>query len=281
VLDIRPLDLHAALHESRTILLTLLGSDIRVESQPSAARSWIRSDLPQIEQVIVNLAINARDAMPGGGQLTISTRNTSDPPPTLPAGSAATPDWVVLDVADTGQGMSRQVLSQIFEPFFTTKPAGKGTGLGLATVYGIVRQSGGYIHVDSTPGQGSCFSLYFPTIAPALPSETPATDSAPGRQPVSATLLLVDDESSLRHAIAEILRESGYTVLEAADAASALEIAREHPGAIDLLVTDVVMPGMRGPELHHNILEMQPHIQVLFISGYAADLPETDRKSVV
>lgn len=275
ILDIRPMDLHAALHESRTILLTLLGSDIRVDLQPSAARSWIRSDLSQIEQVIVNLAINARDAMPSGGQLTISTRNTADPPPTLPAGSVATSDWTVLDVADNGQGMTRQVLAQIFEPFFTTKPAGKGTGLGLATVYGIVRQSGGYIHVESAPGKGSCFSLYFPTIVPPQPAEPPVHGPTVSRSTVSATLLLVDDEASLRHAIGEILRDSGYTVLEAADSQSALHLAREHPGAIDLLVTDVVMPGMRGPELHRNILASQPRIQVLFISGYAEDLPET------
>ena len=275
ILDIRPMDLHAALHESRTILLTLLGSDIRVDLQSAATRSWIRSDLSQIEQVIVNLAINARDAMPSGGQLTISTRNTADPPPTLPAGSATIPDWVVLDVADNGQGMSRQVLSQIFEPFFTTKPAGKGTGLGLATVYGIVRQSGGHIHVNSTPGKGSCFSLYFPAIAAAELPESPVERPNAARPNVAATLLLVDDEAPLRHAIGEILRDSGYTVLEAADSQSALAIAREHPGAIDLLVTDVVMPGMRGPELHRHVRELQPRIQVLFISGYAEDLPET------
>jgi len=275
VLDIRPMDLHAALREAVTMLPALLGADIEIDIRTRAERPWLRSDSSQIEQVLINLAVNARDAMPRGGRLTIATENSLQPPPSAPAAAASIADWLILRVEDHGHGMTRLVLSHIFEPFFTTKPAGKGTGLGLSTVYGIVRQSGGYIHVQSEPDKGTRFALYFPTIASPQPSapSPPRPPSLPASD--KATLLLVDDESALRHAIGEILRESGYTVLDAPSSQAALDIAREHAGAIDILVTDVVMPGLRGPELHQRILEVQPHIQVLFMSGYAEGLPET------
>ena len=274
VLDLRPMDLHAALRECESMLPTVLGADIEINIRARARHSWLRSDPAQIEQVLINLAVNARDAMPRGGRLLIVTENSLQPPPSAPA-AAATADWLILRVEDKGHGMTAQVLAHIFEPFFTTKPAGKGTGLGLSTVYGIVRQSGGYIYVQSEPGKGTSFALYFPAIeAPQPVAPSPAKlPSLPSSN--KATLLLVDDEPALRHAIGEILRESGYTVLDAPSAHAALDIAREHPGAIDLLVTDVVMPGLRGPELHQRLLEIQPRIQVLFMSGYAEGLPET------
>jgi len=171
--------------------------------------------------------------------------------------------------------MDSQTLAHIFEPFFTTKPSGKGTGLGLATVYGIVRQSGGYIDVESAPGQGARFLLHFPVTERPAQETQGLSRPSPAKARADAKLLLVDDEAALRHALAEILPDSGYGVLEAPSSQDALQIARDYPGAIDLLVTDVVMPGLRGPELYRRILALQPRIRVLFMSGYAEDLPET------
>jgi len=274
VLDIQPMDLHAALSEAKSMLAHVLPSSIELEFTPLAARSWVRSDLPQIVQVILNLSNNSRDAMPAGGRLTISTRNTEKPPVLAPPAAAETADWVVLEVRDTGIGMDKKTLPQIFEPFFTTKPVGKGTGLGLSTVYGVVRQGGGHIDVHSEPGQGAFFELYFPVIAVPVPSpESQFADSEDALRD-SATILLVDDESALVHAIGEFLRESGYIVLDAFTSQDALDLAKEYPGTIDLLVSDVVMPGLRGPDLHRQILEFQPGIQVLFMSGYAEGLAE-------
>jgi PAS domain S-box-containing protein len=274
VLDIQPMDLHAALSEAKSMLAHVLPSSVELEFTPLAACSWIRSDLPQIVQVILNLSNNSRDAMPAGGRLTISTRNAEKPPALAPTAAAEIADWVVLEVRDTGIGMDKKTLPQIFEPFFTTKPVGKGTGLGLSTVYGVARQSGGYIDVHSEPGQGAFFELYFPVIAVPLPSpETPFADSEDAPRN-SATILLVDDESALVHAIGEFLRESGYIVLDAFSSQDALDLAKEYPGTIDLLVSDVIMPGLRGPDLHRQILEFQPGIQVLFMSGYAEGLAE-------
>ena len=275
ILDIKPMDLHVALQESLNMLPTLLGTDVRITFAPGAQDPWIRSDIQQMEQVIVNLAINARDAMPQGGVVTISTRNATAAPASVPIASKTPSNWVVLEVADTGTGMDSQTLAHIFEPFFTTKPSGKGTGLGLATVYGIVRQSGGHIDVESAPGQGARFLLHFPVTERPRQETQGLSRSSPAKARADATLLLVDDEASLRHALAEILRDSGYSILEAPSSQDALQIARDYPGAIDLLVTDVVMPGLRGPELYQRILALQPRIRVLFMSGYAEDLPET------
>lgn len=195
VLNIRAMDLHAALRDAGQMLPTLLGADIHLDVAPSATNPWIRSDAQQIEQVIVNLAINARDAMPDGGKLSVITRNSSVPPSTAPAVSNGVGEWVILEVTDTGHGMDQQTLAHIFEPFFTTKPAGKGTGLGLATVYAIVRQSGGHIEVRSEHGKGAKFLLYFPATEP--PPDTVASQTAvpSGKTAASATLLLVDRRS--------------------------------------------------------------------------------------
>ena len=275
VLDLRPMDLHEALRECETMLPTVLGADIEISFRTRARHPWLRSDSAQIEQVLINLAVNARDAMPQGGRLVIATENSLQPPPSAPASSASITEWLVLRIEDNGHGMTPQVLAHIFEPFFTTKPTGKGSGLGLSTVYGIVKQSAGSIHVQSEPGNGTRFTLYFPAIDAPQPLEPPPAKPSSLPSSNKATLLLVDDEPALRHAVGEILRESGYTVLDAPSSHAALDLAREHPGAIDLLVTDVVMPGLRGPELYQRILEIQPRIQVLFMSGYAEGLPET------
>jgi two-component system, cell cycle sensor histidine kinase and response regulator CckA len=274
VLDIRPMDLHVALADSQSMLARLLGPEIEIESHPDARNFWIRSDPPQVVQVLVNLSSNARDAMPGGGRLSIVTRNADALPRAVKPDAENIAEWVVLEVGDTGAGMDQETLAQIFVPFFTTKPIGTATGLGLSTVYGIVRQSGGHIQVQSEVGRGTSFAIYFPAI-PEPQVVLTAQPLVSGAQAATVTVLLVDDEAALVHAIGEFLRESGFIVLDAFSSQDALEIAKDHPGAIDILVTDVVMPGMRGPDLHRRVLELQPNLQVLFMSGYAEGLPET------
>jgi two-component system, cell cycle sensor histidine kinase and response regulator CckA len=277
VLELPPLDLHEALTDSEFMLPRLLGSDVQLSFHHEAAKSWILSDPAQVEQVVANLAINARDAMPEGGRLSISTRNDAQVPGNGAGEAPQTADWVVLEVKDTGCGMDEKTRAQIFEPFFTTKPAGKGTGLGLATVYGIVKQSGGHIRVTSTPGAGSCFEIYFPVVA--QPEEVQRASSPvevleePGG---GITVLVADDEAALRQTIVEILLSSGYNVLESQSAEDALEIARRNAGKIDILLTDIVMPGLRGPELARRVQDIQPDVKVVFMSGYAEGLPEAE-----
>lgn len=277
VLDAKPVDLHEILTNSEFMLPRLLGSDIQLTFQHGAAHSWILADPGQLEQVIANLAINARDAMPYGGSLTISTYNS----PTLPdevrasGEGAAGPGWVVLEVKDTGCGMDEQTRSHLFEPFFTTKPLGKGTGLGLSTVYGTVRQFGGHICLDSQPGLGTSFHLYFSVHHATSPRQDPnAADPSVGEESQRLTILLADDEPSLREAVAEYLRSQGHQILESHSAHDAVDLARRHPGAIDVLLTDVVMPGLRGPELAQRVAESHPEARVIFMSGYAQSLPE-------
>lgn len=277
VLDARPVDLHEVLTDCEFMLPRLLGSDVQLTFQHQAARSWIRADAAQLEQVIANLAINARDAMPGGGSLTISTRNAFS----LPEGVASNGNglsssgWVVLEVKDTGQGMDDETRCRIFEPFFTTKPVSKGTGLGLPTVYGIVCQFGGHIHVDSQPGNGTCFQLFSPAqdslaASPAPPARIAQTAEARD----GLTILLADDEPALRAAIAEYLRSAGHQVLESQNAHDALELARSHHGPVHVLLTDVVMPGLRGTELAQQVAEYRTGVHVIYISGYAQSFSE-------
>jgi two-component system, cell cycle sensor histidine kinase and response regulator CckA len=276
-MEFRPLDLNEALTESEFMLPRLLGSDIELTFQHDAAHSWILSDPGQIEQVIANLAINSRDAMPEGGRLTISTRNVSEIPQDGVEGAVAPRGWVVVEVADSGCGMDEKTRAQIFEPFFTTKPPGKGTGLGLATVYGIVKQSRGHIRVESSPGNGTRFQIFFPAIE--APPAAPPVTSAGGILDESgnnATILIADDQAALRHAVVEILRTSGYKVLESESSIEALEMARDYPGKIDILLTDIVMPGLRGTELARRIIKIHPDIQVVYMSGYAEGFPETE-----
>jgi two-component system, cell cycle sensor histidine kinase and response regulator CckA len=277
VVEIHPMDLHESLAESEFMLPRLLGSDIELTSHHDATKSWILSAPNQIEQVIANLAINARDAMPEGGRLEISTRNAD----LVPEDGADSPsqkgNWVVLEVSDTGTGIDEKTRGQLFEPFFTTKPAGKGTGLGLAAVYGIVKQSNGHIRVVSAPGQGARFQLYFPLAEKTAPQQTHSVTTAVKEcNGNHATVLVADDEAALRHAVVEILRSSGYTVYEAHSATDALQLAEQHAGELDVLVTDIVMPGLRGPELARRVTQMQPDIRVVYMSGYAEGFPSAE-----
>jgi CheY-like chemotaxis protein len=214
----------------------------------------VLADPTQVEQVIVNLAVNARDAMPQGGSVTVETSNVR----------IDDDEFVELRLTDTGVGMTETERQQLFDPFFTTKEF--GTGLGLATVYGIVEQSGGTIDVDSAPGHGSSFRILLP--ATKAPVEEREAQQAQAPETGEETILLVEDEAVVRQLVAEILETSGYSVLPAGDGPSALEILRRHNGTVDLLVTDVVMPGMSGPEVATAVTAMRPGTQVLYISGY-------------
>jgi PAS domain S-box-containing protein len=264
-------DLNASVREASRLLGRLLGEDVALEVTLAPEGAAVLADAGQLQQVLINLAVNARDAMPVGGTLTLATRHfrveEGDFHPDVPPGS-----YVVLAVADTGTGMSREVQARIFEPFFTTKPPGKGTGLGLATVYGIVEQSHGYVRVKSAPGKGTTVEVYLPQAGVVPAPVPPPADAAPAQG--SATVLLVEDEPALRRVAGRILRRSGYRVLPAADTADALRLSRTERDRIDLVVTDVVMPGMSGPELAARIEAARPGVKVLFMSGYADDTLE-------
>jgi PAS domain S-box-containing protein len=257
-------DLNVVLEEMREILRRLIGEQIEIAVSPGARRALIRADRGQIEQVVLNLALNARDAMPRGGRLDIATADADAPP----GGEPGTP-WLLLAVSDTGTGMSAEVQAHIFEPFYTTKDVGKGTGLGLATVHGIVSQTGGRIEVRSAPGQGACFLVYLPgPVGEAVPApELPADPQDRGDE----TVLLVEDDAAVRDLVADVLRRRGYRVLEAVDGADAADLAGRHAGLLHLLVTDVVMPGMGGQDLARALLEAHPGLRVLLISGYSGE----------
>jgi len=256
------------IEELSKMLRRLIGEDIELVTllSPSAA---VRADPGQLEQVLMNLAVNARDAMPRGGKLTIEvTLETADDAfrkdhPDVPPGSL-----VVIAVTDTGVGMDAEVRKHIFEPFFTTKELGRGTGLGLATVYGIVEQSGGHVEVDTAVGQGTTFRIFLPAVEAPRPVPAPSLDEVVGG---SETVLLVEDEAALRSLAQEILRDQGYKVIAAGSGAEALDLARSHPAPIDLLVTDVVMPGMDGRELADRLGPVHPETRCLFMSGYTDD----------
>jgi PAS domain S-box-containing protein len=276
VVEFRPIDLHEALTDSEFMLPRLLGSDVELTFRHEAKLCWILSDPTQLEQVVANLAINARDAMPNGGRLTISTRNAATLPEDAVDRADSPSTWVVLEVADTGAGMDEKTRGQIFEPFFTTKAHGKGTGLGLATVYGIVKQSRGHIQVESVLGRGTTFSLYFPAIVAPAPSPIPPKPSdIPEESGSGVTVLVADDEAALRQAVVQILRTTGYRVLEAENSYEAWEIARQHSGDLDVLLTDIVMPGLRGTELAKRVAKAHPEVQVIYMSGYAEGFQES------
>ena len=263
------LDLNEVVTENLKMLTRMIGEDIDLVMVPTPTIGAVRADPGQIDQVIMNLAVNARDAMPEGGKLTIETANVS-----LDENSARihapleAGDYVMLAISDTGLGMDSETQSRIFEPFFTTKGA-KGTGLGLSTVYGIVKQSGGYIFVDSQPQRGTTFRTYFPRVdgkEEAAAAQESLGLPRPDRG--QETILLVEDETNLRRLARQYLETQGYKILEAEDGAAALQIVEGHKGAIDLLLTDVVMPGMNGRELAVAITADRPEIRVLYMSGY-------------
>jgi nitrogen-specific signal transduction histidine kinase/CheY-like chemotaxis protein len=265
----------ALLANLEMLLRRLIGEDIELVTDFAPDSGCVRADPGQLEQVVMNLAVNARDAMPTGGRLLLRTRN-ADLPDHPPSGLGVVPAgaYVVLTVTDTGCGMTDEVLGHLFEPFFTTKDLHKGTGLGLATVYGIVQQTGGHIRVESAPGRGSTFDVYLPrTEEPLLvPVEGErAAPAAPVADGNSETLLLVEDEDAVRAMAREALLLSGYRVLEARDGREALRLSAEWPHPIGLTVTDVVMPQMSGRDLAERLRLQRPAMKVLYVSGYTDD----------
>jgi two-component system cell cycle sensor histidine kinase/response regulator CckA len=268
VLEPKVLDLNESVSTMGKLLRRLIGEDITLVLCPHPALGRVKADPGQIEQVLMNLAVNARDAMPGGGQLTIETMNVElDTAYARTHVSVLPGPYVMLAVSDTGCGMDTDTQAHIFEPFFTTKELGKGTGLGLATVYGIVKQSGGYIWVYSEPGKGTSFKIYLPLVEEN--AELPKPDSAPDDALCgSETILLVEDEEMVRALALAILERYGYTVLAAKHVNDALRIAQEGPRPIHLLLTDTIMPGMNGPELAVQVLAIRPEMKVLYMSGY-------------
>jgi two-component system cell cycle sensor histidine kinase/response regulator CckA len=272
------LDLTDVLADLRMLLARLVGKDIELKIDHGRDLWPVKADLGQFEQVAVNLAVNARDAMPEGGAITLRTRN-------VPVHEAAKlnyrdlpeADYVVFEVEDTGTGIPADVLEKIFEPFFTTKEVGKGTGLGLSMVYGIIKQTGGFIYCDSEVGKGTTFKIFLPRLiveksvedAPVAVKEKKvekATDLSG-----SATVLLVEDEDAVRMGGVRALQSRGYTVHEAASGVEALEIMEELGGEVDIVVSDVVMPEMDGPTLLRELRKTYPDIKFVFVSGYAED----------
>jgi signal transduction histidine kinase len=264
VLQPQVIDCNILLADMERLLRRIIGENIAIRTDFQAIHALIKADPHQVEQVILNLAVNARDAMPRGGALDLRTANltfAAAEAPDLPAG-----DYLLLEVADTGRGMDKDTIARIFEPFFTTKVSGKGTGLGLATVYGIVRQSGGGITVQSEPGKGSTFRVFFPRTTEPLPPAAPAP-AAPQPSPGGETILVVDDQKMVAALVGDVLKAQGYTVLVAPGPSEAITHFREHK--IDLLITDIVMPRIDGQTLAEMVQARHTQVKTLYVSGYA------------
>jgi nitrogen-specific signal transduction histidine kinase/CheY-like chemotaxis protein len=270
VLQPKVLDLNDTVGGVQKMLTRVIGEDIQLIANLSAELMMVRADPGQLEQVVINLVVNARDAMPQGGKITLETANVEirkedrdlDPVPGR---------YVMLKVTDTGHGMDSATLSHVFEPFFTTKPMGKGTGLGLATVYGIVKQSGGSVRGESETGRGTVFRVYLPAVEgnTAVHKVQPSADDVKGG---SETILVAEDEPDLRELTRIFLQGYGYTVLEAASAELALEKADKSAEPIHLLLTDVIMPGMSGRQLAEKILFKHPQTKIIYMTGYTDDM---------
>jgi two-component system, cell cycle sensor histidine kinase and response regulator CckA len=262
----RLVDLNELLTGTHKLLRRLIGEDVELVTLLDPGLSRVKVDPGQMQQVLVNLAVNARDAMPRGGKLTVQTRNATLRRATrhLPSGA-----YVEILVSDTGSGMSEETLAHVFEPFFTTKEVGEGTGLGLATVYGILKQSAGHIEVSSEPGVGTTFRLLLPRAAEAAHEEpSPTPDAGPAG---TETVLVVEDEHMVRGLVRSVLEGSGYRVLEAMNGDEALHVCARHGHEIDLLLTDIVMPGTGGRDLVERLAPRYPEMRVLFMSGYTDD----------
>ncbi len=269
VLQPQVLDLNALVQRSEPILRRTLGERSRLVVRPASGLGRVKADPGQLEQVLLNLVLNAHDAMPDGGTVTIETSNVALTPEYAalkPVATIVPGPHLLLSVSDTGVGMDRETVGRAFEPFFTTKPIGEGTGLGLATVYGVVKQSGGYIWVYSEPGQGTTFKIYLPVVG-GMPTERGRHDSMPLAMEGEA-VLVVEDEASVRMIIGRVLREQGYRVLEAPHGRDALAIAGDPATRIDLIIADVVLPGLGGRELATRLAERRPGVPILFTSGY-------------
>jgi two-component system, cell cycle sensor histidine kinase and response regulator CckA len=290
------LDLGDALSDLTMLLRRLIGEKVKLDLVHGRDLWPIKVDVSQFEQVIVNLAVNARDAMPDGGKLTVKTANlTTDEAAQLSYKGMPAADYVRIDITDTGTGIPPEIVDKIFEPFFSTKEVGKGTGLGLSTVYGIVKQTGGFVYVDSEAGKGTSFHIFFPRHRPELgvqPEPQAANGAAKGAaaEPPKpradltgqGTILLVEDEDGLRSLNARGLRSRGYSVIEASNGVEAMEALEEKDGAVDLVVSDVVMPEMDGPTLLREMRKRNPNLKIIFVSGYAEEafdksLPENEQ----
>jgi CheY-like chemotaxis protein len=268
VLQPKILDLNELVSEMCKLLRRLVREDIAFNFRAGESLGRVKADPGQIEQVLMNLVVNAGDAMPSGGALTVETRNVeiTDRQPSLnmPIDPG---QYVLLSVTDTGMGMDDETKARIFEPFFTTKEQGKGTGLGLATVYGIVKQSGGFICVHSQPGSGARFEIYLPRVSAEV--EPAAAEKSVIPAPLGRkTVLIAEDEEAVRELAAEFLRSAGYNVLTAKDGSDALELAQKSSEPIHAILTDLVMPKMRGPELAKRLKALQPQLKVIYVSGY-------------
>jgi two-component system cell cycle sensor histidine kinase/response regulator CckA len=270
VIEPRVVELEAAVSNVEKMLRRLLGEDVHLVTQPNAQTSNVLIDPGQLEQIIMNMAVNARDAMASGGRFSISTsRVRIDEERARMHGLESAGTYALLTMSDTGIGMDAATMARIFEPFFTTKEVGKGTGLGLATVYGIVKRANGVLQVRSEPGQGATFEVYLPLVEGEVCPLVETTDKLPvgGRE----TVLLVEDAAPVRAITRRALESFGYSVLEASRGDLALDIARQHCGSIDLLLTDVVMPGMSGRELGEQLRQFCPRTKLLYMSGYTDD----------
>jgi two-component system, cell cycle sensor histidine kinase and response regulator CckA len=272
----RVLNITDVLAELSHLLRRLIGENIELKVVHGRDLGLVKVDQGQLEQVIINLAVNARDAMPGGGTLTIRTANMSSEYPMRRGHEIMPPgEFVLVEVTDTGIGIPRENLGRIFEPFFSTKEVGSGTGLGLSTVYGIVKQTGGFVFVDSEPGKGAAFSIFLPRHAKGEAGAAARTDLGDGQAmrdlTGAGTLLLVEDEDPVRLFSARALRNKGYKVIEAKSGEAALEVITAGSEKVELLITDVVMPRMDGPSLVKRVRELYPEMKVIFISGYTED----------
>ena len=271
LLELKIVDVNAIVSDMERLLRPLIGENVQFVTRLSPDAAHIRADAGQLEQVLMNLVVNAKDAMSSGGTLTIQTEkmlvdeNHRRGPTFIRPG-----DYVVLSVTDTGMGMDKETQSRIFEPFFTTKEKGKGTGLGLSTVYGIVKQSGGYVMVQSEPNHGTTFQIYLPRVE-GVGAEKHSAPAVPIALGGTETVLLVEDEESVRQLVRETLAAKGYRVIEASNGESGLAVATQHEGKIDLVITDVVMPGMGGRELVQQLAQTRPETKVLYLSGYTED----------
>jgi PAS domain S-box-containing protein len=270
LLELKVVDVNAIVADMERLLRPLIGENVELATKLAADAGHTRADAGQLEQVLMNLVVNAKDAMPNGGKLTVQTQNIVLDEDHRRGQTFIRPgNYVMLSVSDTGMGMDKETQSRIFEPFFTTKEKGKGTGLGLSTVYGIVKQSGGYVMVQSEIARGTSFHIYLPRVEePAEMHAAPVARAAAGG---TETVLLVEDEESVRQLVRETLTLKGYRVVEAENGEAGLAAAAQHKGKIDLVITDVVMPGMGGRELVKQLAQVRPEAKVLYLSGYTED----------
>jgi CheY-like chemotaxis protein len=261
------------------LLHRLIGEHVRLDIRLTPIPAWVRVDPGQLEQILMNLLLNARDALPGGGEIQVVTSHAEAGPGQAPADDLPSGAYVTIEVRDTGAGMTPDVIARVFEPFFTTKDVGKG--IGLSTVYGIVKQSGGTVRVASAPAVGSTFTVYLPLVDAAEDRDADA-EADPHAHRTLARVLLVEDEEIVRDFLREILEVAGCTVVSAANGREAIRIAEADPGAIDIVVTDLVMPGMGGAELMARLSVRRPGLPVVYMSGYADhEAPDLDRPGAV